>query len=102
MGIQAREFLVDIDARGEQAELLADAVIIGGRHRFAQFRRQLFFVCGDDLRHARGHHGDAFLHRGHALEQHRFEFFTFTRARVGKVFQHRLQRLVAVGAHFLD
>ena len=99
---EASEFLIDVDAVGEQRQFLADAFVVGHRHCFAQPGGEFFLVCGEDLRHARRDHGDAFFHRRHAFEQDHFQFFAFARARIGEVFKHGLQRFIAVGAYCLD
>ena len=99
---EPRQFLVDIDAVGEQHDFLAYALVVARRHRLAQARRQFLLECGDYLRHARRDGCDPRLHRRDALEQQVFQFLAFARARCGKILEHRLQRVVARGAHGIE
>ena len=70
MGGKARDLLGHVDAGGEQADLLADALLVQGRHGFAQAHGQALLVLGQGLGQLGRRLGHQGAHALHPLQDH--------------------------------
>ena len=95
MGGQPRQFLVDVDLRGEQHQFLLQAVVVHVHHGVLQPRRELVLVGGDQLRHARRDLAHQRFHGFDALEQDLLELVAFARAHCREIVEGASEQPVA-------